>query len=290
MSERVQKRLNAVLIAGGKYHDIDFARLELLKLLAQDDRVRVRVFEDYANLAAINAADFLVSYTCDVTPRLDEQEALRAGWRPGPLACPARTNDPAVPLRRWTARWAPFHGDRSARSSSPTRRSRPTRSRSPTLKSWSRACSRSTPPMSSISEMHGEHHVLPETELGARPRFHRAHPPQGQAAGLLRIRSARARCSTSLGHCRATTTTQPRMDFTLRRKRLPALPVFYDLLNRDWSGPSSQPRASRGELNRRPFTAGGRGLLVRRHSWRFDRRRRSPSSMGDGARTESSRP
>ena len=33
------KKIRCVLIAGGKYHDIDFARLELLKLLA---RRRVR--------------------------------------------------------------------------------------------------------------------------------------------------------------------------------------------------------------------------------------------------------
>lgn len=33
-----QKRINCVLIAGGKYHDIDFARLELLKLIAEDER------------------------------------------------------------------------------------------------------------------------------------------------------------------------------------------------------------------------------------------------------------
>ena len=78
MTDPIQKRINVVLIAGGKYHDIDHARLELLKLLAEDDRVRVRVFEDYSNITAIKAADFLVTYTCDVTPRLDEQEALRA--------------------------------------------------------------------------------------------------------------------------------------------------------------------------------------------------------------------
>ena len=38
----------------------------------------MRVFEDYSNLAAISAADFLVTYTCDVTPSLPEQEALRS--------------------------------------------------------------------------------------------------------------------------------------------------------------------------------------------------------------------
>ncbi len=76
--ERNKAPIRCVLIAGGKYHDIDFARLELLKLLAEDDRVRVRVFEDYSNREAISSADFIVSYTCDVTPRLDEQEMLRA--------------------------------------------------------------------------------------------------------------------------------------------------------------------------------------------------------------------
>lgn len=76
-------RLNCVLIAGGKWHDIDFARLELLKLLAEDENIRVRVFEDYSNIEAIIAADFLVTYTCDVTPSLQEQEALRDYVRQG---------------------------------------------------------------------------------------------------------------------------------------------------------------------------------------------------------------
>jgi type 1 glutamine amidotransferase len=75
-------RIECVLVAGGKWHDIDFARLELLKLLAEDDCVRVRVFEDYEAIEAIEAADLLISYTCDVTPSLDVQERLRA-WVAG---------------------------------------------------------------------------------------------------------------------------------------------------------------------------------------------------------------
>jgi type 1 glutamine amidotransferase len=70
-------RLNCLLIAGGKYHDFDFARLELLKLLAEDPAVRVRVHENYEDLTALAAADFIVSYTCDVIPSLPAQEALR---------------------------------------------------------------------------------------------------------------------------------------------------------------------------------------------------------------------
>ena len=70
-------RIDCVLVAAGKYHDIDFARLELLRLLAEDPRVRVRVFEDYSNLEAIREASFLVSYTCEIIPSSEQQAALR---------------------------------------------------------------------------------------------------------------------------------------------------------------------------------------------------------------------
>lgn len=64
------------LVAGGKYHDIDFARLELLKLLGEHDDVRTHVAESYADLDAIRAADALLTYTCDVRPTDAEAEAL----------------------------------------------------------------------------------------------------------------------------------------------------------------------------------------------------------------------
>jgi uncharacterized protein len=66
------------LICGGRYHDMDYARLELLKLLAEHERVRVRVAEDYRDGEAIAAADFLVTYTCDVIPDDAQETALRA--------------------------------------------------------------------------------------------------------------------------------------------------------------------------------------------------------------------
>ena len=65
------------LICNAKYHDSDFARLEILKLLAEDERIRTRVFEDYSNLHAIENADFLITYTCDVLPTLEQQKVLR---------------------------------------------------------------------------------------------------------------------------------------------------------------------------------------------------------------------
>src|SRR3546814_7984933 len=72
-------RINCVLICGGVWHDMDFARLELLKLLAEDQRVRTRVFENYETLDALREADILITYTCDVTPSLTAPELLR-GW------------------------------------------------------------------------------------------------------------------------------------------------------------------------------------------------------------------
>ena len=71
-------RINVYFVVGGKFHDFDFARLEILKLLHVHERVRVRVADDYRDTAAILASDALVSFTCDVRPDEAEQEALAA--------------------------------------------------------------------------------------------------------------------------------------------------------------------------------------------------------------------
>ena len=64
------------LVAAGKYHDIDFARLELLKLLAEHPEIRTSVSSDYADLDRIAAADLLITYTCDLMPTPDQTAAL----------------------------------------------------------------------------------------------------------------------------------------------------------------------------------------------------------------------
>ena len=69
---------NAYLVVGGKYHDMDYARLELLKHLGEHEEVRTRVAEDYRDTDAIGEADFLVTYTCDVRPSEEQQKALAA--------------------------------------------------------------------------------------------------------------------------------------------------------------------------------------------------------------------
>lgn len=88
-------RINAYLVTGGWWHDFDFARLELLKLLGEDDHVRVQVAQNYDDIAAISACDFLVSYTCNVRPSTDVQQALQA-WVAG------------------GGRWFALHGTNSA--------------------------------------------------------------------------------------------------------------------------------------------------------------------------------
>ena len=76
-------RVDAVLVAGGKYHDIDFARLELLKLLAEHPQLRVTVGSDYSDGEAIAKSRCLVSYTCDVRPGEAQQEGLARFVREG---------------------------------------------------------------------------------------------------------------------------------------------------------------------------------------------------------------
>lgn len=78
-------RIDIILVCGGLYHDTDYARCELLKHLQKFDRLRVRVFEDYANTDAIAAADVLITYTTHVLPNAEQRavldEFLKSGKR-----------------------------------------------------------------------------------------------------------------------------------------------------------------------------------------------------------------
>ena len=69
-------RVDAVLVCGGRWHDFDFARHQLLGALGDWEQVRTRVFEDYRCLDALERADLLVTYTCDVRPAPEQQDAL----------------------------------------------------------------------------------------------------------------------------------------------------------------------------------------------------------------------
>ena len=89
------RRVEVTLVAGGKYHDIDFARRELLGLLAEHDEFRVRVQPDYEDVDGITSAEILVSYTCDVRPSEKAQRAIRDWVENG-------------------GRWVALHGTNSA--------------------------------------------------------------------------------------------------------------------------------------------------------------------------------
>ena len=72
-SESVQ----VYMVVAGEYHDMDFARLELLKLLGENERIRVHIAENYHDLDAINACEWLITYTVNLLPEEHEQAALR---------------------------------------------------------------------------------------------------------------------------------------------------------------------------------------------------------------------
>ena len=71
------ERIDGYLVAGGRYHDIDFARRQLLDLLAEHETARVTVAADYEDTSRIGAGQFLISYTCDVRPSEGAQRAIR---------------------------------------------------------------------------------------------------------------------------------------------------------------------------------------------------------------------
>jgi type 1 glutamine amidotransferase len=241
MTELLKKRINGVLIAGGKYHDIDFARLELLKLLAEDDRVRVRVFEDYKNLEALEKADFLVTYTCDVTPSLTEQEALRAfvvgGGRwyalHGTNSILRFLSNGLVDSPRWAPHFMETLG--SMFIAHP-----PIAPYRVTVADPDHPLVKGVEPFEAedehyLVETYGKLHVLLETEFGGEAtgfvedKWETAkHPvfylkPIGEGAVLY----------LTLGHCRGHYDLQPAVDYyPVPEKGSWSLPVFYDLLRR----------------------------------------------------------
>lgn len=72
----MSRPLRAWLVCGGRWHDFDFARLELLKLLAELPEIETRVSADYEACDALADTDLLVTYTCDVRPDPGQERAL----------------------------------------------------------------------------------------------------------------------------------------------------------------------------------------------------------------------
>jgi len=241
MAEEKPERINCVLIAGGLYHDFDFARLELLKLLAEDERVRTRVFEDYANVDAIRAADFLVTYTCDVIPSLDVQEALRDWVSAGGRWYALHGTNSVLRLLDnglyGSPRWAPLFMETlgSQFIAHPPIAPYPVRVTDPDHPLTAGIAPFETTDELYLMERHGDLHVLLHAEFG------------GEAAGFAEDRWAQdmhpvlyikkhgagAVLYNTLGHCRGHYDMQPHLDFWPTVDRCAwDLPVFRELLRR----------------------------------------------------------
>ena len=82
MGEQPAKRIDAHFVAAGKYHDIDYPRLEVLKLLAEHPHIRTTVACDYSGLERLDQCRFLVTYTCDLMPTEEQAKQLRK-WLEG---------------------------------------------------------------------------------------------------------------------------------------------------------------------------------------------------------------
>ena len=241
MTGEPKKKVKVAFVAAGKYHDIDFARLEILKILAEDECVRVRVFEDYSNISAIRESDFLVTYTCDVVPSLDQQEALRNYVEEG-------------------GRWYALHGTNSilrflenGKVNSPRWAPHfmqtlgtmfiahpPIALYTVTVADPAHPLVEGVKPFQTNDELYlvetyGKLHILLETEF------------EGEATGFVEDKWKKAKHPVfylhpvgkgavlylTLGHCRGHYDMQPLMDYYPQIERCAwDLPVFYDLLRR----------------------------------------------------------
>ncbi len=77
MNDQSSERIDVSLVCNAKYHDTNFARLELLKLLAEHEDINTHVAATFSDVETIKASRLLVTYTCDLRPTVEEQEALR---------------------------------------------------------------------------------------------------------------------------------------------------------------------------------------------------------------------
>lgn len=220
---------------------MDFARLELLKLLAEDERVRTRVFENYETIEAIESADILITYTCDVTPSLQAQEVLRKWLAQGGRWYALHGTNSVLRLLEnglWDApRWAPLFMEMlgSQFLSHP-----PIAPYTVTVADPSHPLVEGVTPFDTTDELyhmevHGDLHVLLETDCTEPGTgFVEANDAPGKhPVFYIKQHGAGAVLYLTLGHCRGHYDLQPMVDWWPTVDRCAwDLPVFYDLLRR----------------------------------------------------------
>jgi type 1 glutamine amidotransferase len=234
-------RIDCVLICGGVWHDIDFARLELLKLLAEDERVRTRVFEDYETHDAIRNADILITYTCDVTPSLKAQELLRDWLAAGGRWYALHGTNSVLRLLEtglWDApRLAPLFMDLLGTQflSHP-----PIAPYMVKVADPENELTRGISPFETSDELyhmerHGELHVLLEADCTEEGTgfVEAADAPGTHPVLYIKRHGAGAVLYNTLGHCRGHYDLQPMLDWWPSVDRCAwDLPVFHELLRR----------------------------------------------------------
>lgn len=70
-------RVDVALVVGGRWHDFDYARDELLSLLRAHQAVTCTVHQDFSDTTTLAAVDAVVAYTCDIRPSAKQAHALR---------------------------------------------------------------------------------------------------------------------------------------------------------------------------------------------------------------------
>lgn len=238
--------VNGYLVCGGLYHDMDYARVELLKLLGEHARIRMRVGEDYGDRNAIAAADFLVTYTCNVLPDEEEQDTLQGFLAKG---------------RRWLA----LHGTNSVLKYLKGRGWDAPREAPrfmamlgsqflahPPIKPYRVEVSDSSHPLVAgiepfeaddelyLCEYHGAHHALLHARYrGEAPDFVEKTWPYEQGMDdrqlvlYLHAHGGGEVLYCTLGHCRGKYDMQPLMrEYPVVERGSWKLPVYYELLRR----------------------------------------------------------
>lgn len=240
-AENHPQRIDCVLIAGGVWHDIDFARLELLKLLAEDPRIRTRVFEDYENVEAIAAADMIISYTCNVVPSEKAQEALRDWVEAGGRWYALHGTNSILKLMDDGL----FHAPREAPLFMDVLGSQfithpPIAPYTVTVADPDHELTAGVEPFETTDELyhletHGDLHVLLETECTEEGTgfAEAADAPGVHPVMYIRERGKGAVLYNTLGHCRGHYDLQPMAEWWPTVDRCAwELPVYYDLLRR----------------------------------------------------------
>lgn len=233
--------IEAYFVCGGKWHDMDFARVEILKLLGEHEEIRTRVAEDFRDLEAIRAADCLITYTCDLALDEEQEEGLAAFVRSG-------------------KRWFALHGTASIFEFVENEVVSPRIQRifmrtlgsqfiaHPPIRRFTVTNSRPDHPLVKgietfevedelyLCEYHGEIQPLLETRFtGEATGFRDRHWPNDDPRWVMYLHPEGGGevLYLTLGHCRGRYDMRPLMDVYPRIERCAwESPIFYELLRR----------------------------------------------------------